>query len=181
MRTKFLGVILFLLGTSLLLGGCGNQTTIGVLDVNKVMSDSPQVKALQDQLNVKGKELSDQLEKDKPSISDEEFKKRQEAAYSEFLKTKQDLEGQIDSAIKQTLDQVSKDKKLSVVIYKNSIAQGGVDITDEVIAKMQAPAPGAAAPDATTPAPAPDATPAPTPAPTTPAPAAPDATPKPAQ
>ena len=159
MRTKFLWVVLFLLGTSLMLGGCGSQTTIGVLDVNKVMSDSPQVKALQDQLNVKGKELSDQLEKDKPTISDEEFKKRQEAAYSEFLKTKQDLEGQIDSAIKQTLDQVSKDKKLGVVIYKNSIAQGGIDITDDVIAKMATVTPTAT----------PDATQAPTaPAPTTP-------------
>lgn len=160
MRTKFLWVVLFLLGTSLILGGCGSQTTIGVLDVNKVMSDSPQVKALQDQLNVKGKELSDQLEKDKPTISDEEFKKHQEAAYSEFLKTKQDLEGQIDSAIKQTLDQVSKDKKLGVVIYKNSIAQGGIDITDDVIAKMATVAP----------APAP-AAPAPAPTPATPAPA----------
>jgi outer membrane protein len=138
MRTKFLGVVVaLLLGMTLLLGGCGNEPAIGILDVNKVMSDSPQVKALQDQLNTKGKELSDQLEKDKPTISDEEFKKRQEAAYNDFLKTKQDLEGQIDSNIKQTLEQVSKDKKLSVVIYKNSIAQGGVDITDDVIAKMQ--------------------------------------------
>lgn len=162
MGIKFSGVIVsLLLGTTLLLGGCGTQPAIGILDVNKVMSDSPQVKALQDQLNAKGKELSDQLEKDKPTISEDEFKKRQEAAYGDFLKTKQDLEGQIDSNIKQTLEQVSKDKKLSVVIYKNSIAQGGVDITDDVIAKMPAaapaPAPAPAAPAPTTPAPAPAA------------------------
>ncbi len=137
MRIKFLGVALVLFSMALGRGGCGNKPTIGVLDVNRVMSDSPQVKALQDQLNAKGKELSDQLEKDKPTISDDEFKKRQETAYNDFLKTKQDLEGQIDSSIKQTLEQVSKDKKISVVIYKNSIAQGGVDITDDVIAKMQ--------------------------------------------
>ena len=137
MRIKFLWFTLFLLAASLLLGGCGSQPAIGVLDVNKVMSDSPKIKVLQDQLNVKGKELSDQLEKDKPTISDEEFKTRQEAAYNDFLKTKKDLEGQIDGDIKQTLEQVSKDKKLGVVIYKTSIAQGGVDITDEVISKMQ--------------------------------------------
>ncbi|MBU2698973.1 outer membrane protein [Sporomusaceae bacterium BoRhaA] len=146
MGIKFSGVIVsLLLGTTLLLGGCGTQPAIGILDVNKVMSDSPQVKALQDQLNAKGKELSDQLEKDKTTISEDEFKKRQEAAYGDFLKTKQDLEGQIDSNIKQTLEQVSKDKKLSIVIYKNSIAQGGVDITDDVIAKMPA-APATPAP-----------------------------------
>lgn len=179
MQKNFLWVVLFLLGTSLMLGGCGNQNAIGVLDVNKVMSDSPQVKALQEQLNVKGKELSDQLAKDKPTISDEEFKKRQEAAYGEFLKTKQDLEGQIDSAIKQTLEQVSKDKKLGIVIYKNSIAQGGVDITDDVIAKMSVVPPAPATPPAAgTPAtpPTPPATETPVAPPAAPAPATPPAT-----
>jgi len=101
------------------------------------MAESPKVKQFQDQLNAKGKELSDQLEKDKPNLKQEEFQKRQEAAYSEFLKVKQDLEGQIDSSIKQAIEQVSKEKKLGVVLYKNSVAQGGTDVTDDVIKKMQ--------------------------------------------
>lgn len=135
-RVALVMVLVFVAG--LALAGCNaGQATVGVLDVNKVMSDSPKVKGFQDQLNAKGKELSDQLEKDKPSISAEEFQKRQEAAYGEFLKTKQDLESQIDTTIKQAIEQVSKDKKLSVVLYKNSVAQGGTDITDEVIQKMQ--------------------------------------------
>lgn len=120
-----------------LLAGCSSNQAVGVLDVNKVMSEAPKVKQYQEQLNVKGKELSDTIEKDKASISAEEFQKRQEAAYGEFLKTKQDLEGQIDSSIKQALDQVVKEKKLNVVLYKNSVAQGGTDITDDVIKKMQ--------------------------------------------
>lgn len=120
-----------------LLAGCSSNQAVGVLDVNKVMNEAPKVKQYQEQLNVKGKELSDTIEKDKASISAEEFQKRQEAAYGEFLKTKQDLEGQIDNSIKQALDQVVKDKKLNVVLYKNSVAQGGTDITDDVIKKMQ--------------------------------------------
>jgi len=101
------------------------------------MSDSPKVKQFQEQLNVKGKELSDQLEKDKASLSADEFQKHQEAAYNDFAKTKQDLEGQIDASIKQTLDQIAKEKKLGIVLYKNGVAQGGTDITDEVINRMQ--------------------------------------------
>ena len=120
-----------------LLAGCSSNQAVGILDVNKVMNEAPKVKQYQEQLNVKGKELSDTIEKDKASISAEEFQKRQEAAYGEFLKTKQDLEGQIDSSIKQALDQVVKEKKLNVVLYKNSVAQGGTDITDDVIKKMQ--------------------------------------------
>lgn len=137
-KNKLVVALIAVFTMGLLLSGCSmGKANIGVLDVNKVMTESPQVKSFQDQLNVKGKELSDQLEKDKASISQEEFQKRQEAAYAEFTKTKQDLEGQIDASIKQALEQVSKDKNLGVVVYKNSVAQGGTDITDEVIKKMQ--------------------------------------------
>lgn len=138
-RVRFLVLAVFLIAAATLLGGCSGsgQTAVGVLDVNKVMSDSPKVKQFQDQLNVRGKELSDQLEKDKASISAEEYQKRQEAAYAEFLKTKQDLEGQIDSTIKQALEQVAQEKKMGVVLYKNGVAQGGTDITEDVLKKMQ--------------------------------------------
>lgn len=136
-KIKMSFVLVFIFVASLVLAGCNTQPAIGVLDVNKVMSDSPKIKQFQEQLNTKGKELSDQLEKDKPNISAEEFQKRQEAAYGEFLKVKQDLETQIDSSIKQAIEQVSKEKKMGVVLYKNSVAQGGTDITEDVIKKMQ--------------------------------------------
>jgi outer membrane protein len=131
-------VVIAVFALALLLGGCSTgASTVGVLDVNKVMSESPKVKQLQEQLNAKAKELSDTLEKDKASISQDEFQKRQETAYGEFLKIKQDLESQVDASIKQALEDVSKEKKLGVVIYKNSVAQGGIDITDDVLKKMQ--------------------------------------------
>lgn len=136
-RSIFLALTV-IIAAALLLGGCSSGPgAVGVIDVNKVMSDSPKVKQLQEQLNVRAKELSDQLEKDKASLSADEFQKRQETAYGEFLKTKQDLETQVDASIKQSLDAVAKEKKLGVILYKNSIAHGGTDITDDVIKKMQ--------------------------------------------
>lgn len=120
-----------------LLAGCAQTTALGVFDVNKVMTDSPKIKQFQEQLNAKGKELTDNLEKEKAGLSAEEYQKRQDAAYAEFLKSKQELEAQIDTSIKQAIDQVAKEKKLGVVLYKNGVAQGGTDITDDVIKKMQ--------------------------------------------
>ncbi|MDU2063701.1 MAG: OmpH family outer membrane protein [Sporomusaceae bacterium] len=137
MTKKAVGALLLLLLTAVFLGGCGKQSAIGVIDVNKIMSDSPKIKTMQEQLNTKGKELSDQLDKDKASLSPEEFNKKQEAAYGDFQKTKQDLESQIDADIKQSLEQIAKEKDLGVVIYKNSIAQGGIDITDDVLKRIQ--------------------------------------------
>ncbi len=137
-RKSLLLAVAVVFAAALLLGGCaGGQSAVGILDVNKVMSDSPKVKQFQEQLNTKAKELSDQLEKDKASLSADEFQKKQEAAYGDFLKIKQDLEGQVDASIKQSVDAVAKEKKLGVILYKNSVAQGGTDITDEVIKRMQ--------------------------------------------
>jgi len=136
-HTKKMALLFMLIFTASLLGGCSSGGTIGVVDVNKVMTDAPKVKQFQEQLNVKGKELSDQLEKEKATLKPEDFQKRQEAVYGDFMKIKQDMEGQVDTTIKETLDQISKDKKLSVVLYKNGVAQGGTDITDDVIKKLQ--------------------------------------------
>lgn len=134
---KKLALLTLLMFTVVLLGGCSGSTAVGIFDVNKAMTESPKIKQFQEQLNAKGKALSDKLEKEKAGISEEEFQKRQEAAYAEFLKGKQELEAQVDTSIKQAIDAVAKEKKLGVVLYKNSVAQGGVDITDDVIKKMQ--------------------------------------------
>jgi len=136
-HTNKLALLLILVFVTALLGGCSTGGTVGVVDVNKVMTDSPKVKQFQEQLNVKGKELSDQLEKEKATLSAADFQKRQEVVYGDFMKIKQDMEAQVDATIKETLDQISKDKKLSVVLYKNGVAQGGTDITDDVIKKLQ--------------------------------------------
>lgn len=135
MKAALLLVLVF--AGSLLFAGCGTNQNVGVVDVNKVVSDSPKLKAMQDELNTKGKELSDQLEKDKASLSPEEFQKKQQTAYDEFMKIKQDMETQFDTTMKQTLEQVAKDKKMGVILYKNGVAQGGTDITDDVIKKLQ--------------------------------------------
>jgi len=132
-----LALVLVVVFVTALLGGCSTSANIGVVDVNKVMTESPKVKQYQEQLNVKGKEFSDQLEKEKAALSPADFQKRQETVYGEFMKVKQEMETQVDTSIKQTLEQISKDKKLSVVLYKNGVAQGGTDITDEVIKKLQ--------------------------------------------
>ncbi|MBP1765236.1 MAG: outer rane chaperone Skp (OmpH) [Firmicutes bacterium] len=121
-----------------MISGCSSSSSgIGVVDINKVMTESPKVKQLQEQLNATGKTMSEQLEKEQSSSTPEEFQKKQEKAYTEFMKAKQELEGQVDASLKQALQQIAKEKNLGVILYKNGVAQGGIDITDDVKQKMQ--------------------------------------------
>ncbi|HWR41081.1 MAG TPA: OmpH family outer membrane protein [Patescibacteria group bacterium] len=137
-RSKPVLLLAAMLLLAFLMAGCGSNTApVGVLDPAKVMTESAKVKQFQEQLNSKGRELSENLDKEKAALTPEEFQKKQEAAYGEFLKIKQDMESQVDTQMKQSIEQVAKDKNLGVVLYKNGVAQGGVDITEEVLKKMQ--------------------------------------------
>ncbi len=131
-------LVLAVFAMTAMISGCSSASSgIGVIDINKVMTESPKVKQLQEQLNATGKTMSEQLEKEQATSTPEEFQKKQEKAYTEFMKTKQELEGQVDANLKQALQQVAKEKNLGVILYKNGVAQGGIDITDDVKQKMQ--------------------------------------------
>lgn len=132
-------VLSFVIATLLLFGTVAaaepamEVSRLGVIDVNVVMRQSPPIIEFQRQLNEKGQALSNQLESEKANLSAEEFKMRQETVYEEFLKIKMDLEKQIDEKVKQAIMKVAKEKNLLIVFYKNSVAFGGMDVTQDVI------------------------------------------------
>ena len=137
MKKNKLALFLVLLLLTAVLGGCSSAEKVGVVDVSKVMTDSPKVKQFQDDFNVKGKEVIDNLEKEKATLSPEDFQKRQQVVYGDFMKVKQEMETQVQGVVKQAVEEISKEKKLGVVLYKEGVAQGGTDITEEVIKKLQ--------------------------------------------
>ena len=53
------------------------------------------------------------------------------------MQLKQEFEAKIQAQIQKVLEEVAKEKKLGAVIYKNGMAWGGIDVTDEVLKKLQ--------------------------------------------
>jgi outer membrane protein len=109
---------------------------IGFIDTNRIMAESPSVKVFQDQLNQIGKEMSSQLEAEKANLTPEEFSKRREEIHGEFMKVKNEKEGEIDAIIKKSMEKVAKEKNLVVILYKNSVAFAGIDVTLDVMNNM---------------------------------------------
>ena len=77
------------------------------------------------------------LEKQRATLKPEEFQQKEQLAYAEFMKLKQEFEAQIETQTKKVLEEVAKEKKLGAVIYKNGMAWGGIDVTDDVLKKLQ--------------------------------------------
>ena len=132
-------LLLVMMFAAVLLSGCAAEkpSTIGIVDMQKVMTENPKIKQMQDQLNTKAKELTENLEKERATLKPEEFQQKEQLAYAEFMKLKQEYESKIQVQIQKILEEIAKEKKLGAVIYKNGMAWGGVDITDDVLKKLQ--------------------------------------------
>ena len=137
--TRWGVLLLGMMFAAVVLSGCAAEkpSTIGIVDMQKVMTENPKIKQMQDQLNTKAKELTENLEKERATLKPEEFQQKEQAAYAEFMKMKQEFEAQIETQTKKVLEEVAKEKKLGAVIYKNGMAWGGVDVTEDVLKKLQ--------------------------------------------
>ena len=137
--SRWSALLLVMMFSAVLLTGCGAEkpSTIGIVDMQKVMTENPKIKQMQEQLNGKAQELTANLEKQRATLKPEEFQQKEQLAYAEFMKLKQEFEAQIETQTKKVLEEVAKEKKLGAVIYKNGMAWGGIDVTDDVLKKLQ--------------------------------------------
>ena len=138
-RNQWMILLIALVLSTGLLAGCGNEkpSAIGIVDMQKVMTENGKIKEMQEQLNKKAQEITTTLEKERATLKPEEFQQKEQLAYAEFMKMKQDFENKIQLQIQTVLEGIAKEKKLGAVIYKNGLAWGGIDITEDVLKKLQ--------------------------------------------
>lgn len=130
--------LVLILSTGLLAGCAGEKpSTIGIVDMQKVMTENGKIKEMQEQLTKKAQAITAELEKEKATLKPEEFQQKEQRAYAEFMQLKQEFENKIQLQIQTVLEGIAKEKKLGAVIYKNGLAWGGIDITDDVLKKLQ--------------------------------------------
>lgn len=122
---------------AVVVSGCGQNKNVGVIDVEKVVTESPKIKVMNEELMAKHKEIEEKLNTDKTTLSESDFNNAKQAADAEFTALRKDLSGKMETEIKTNLEKIAKEKNLSVIIKKNVTVQGGVDVTDEMIAKLQ--------------------------------------------
>ena len=127
----------------LLAAGCG-QTQVGYVDVARVMEEAPQMKATVEEANKKMSESQQEAEAQlaaKENLSDEEVEKAFEDEQRKLMSLNQMYMTQLKQKLDVALGQIAREKKLDAVFENNeqqrTVFMGGVDITDETIAKLQ--------------------------------------------
>ena len=123
--------------------GCG-QGQIGCVDVNKVMDEAPRVKTLLEEADGKIKEAQTKFEQDRaanPNMSEEDAAKLQMDFQRKLQGINQAYTSQIQSRMNVVIEELSREKNLDVVVANPAdqkiLFQGGIDVTADVIKKMQ--------------------------------------------
>lgn len=133
-----------LLAASALTAGCG-QVHVGTLDRERVQEEAPQLKAVVDEANAKLTEAQQEAQAKfaaNPKMTAEESQQLQIETQRKMAGLNQMYTIQLQQKLDVAVQDIVKEKKLDIVLDSGtkkqpSVLTGGVDITDEVIGKLQ--------------------------------------------
>ena len=135
-KKKLTALILTVL-TAGILAGCGSADKVGVVDTQRVQKEAPQAKQYVEKHEQKIQELNQKLAQEEGTMSEEDFQKEQQKLKQELDIYSAGLQRQFKANLDQKLAEIAKDKEVGIIVDKEYVPNGGIDVTDEVIAKLQ--------------------------------------------
>ena len=136
-------IAVVLVSFSLLLGGCG-QVKMGYVDTERVAQEAPQLKSVAEEATQKLAEAQQQAEAEfaaKQNPTEEDFRNAQVELQRKMASINQIYMTQLRQKLDVAVGAAQKDKKLDAVVdstkVQKTVLLGGVDLTDEVIQKLQ--------------------------------------------
>ncbi len=133
-----------LLVASFFVTGCGSQVNIGYVDGEKIMNEAPQIKAVLEEGEQKAEDIQQEaittLENN-PDWTEEEKSNALMEMQRKLSGINQAYATQLKYKFDEAIAGIAAEKKLDVVVDSSEnqklIIIGGVDVTDEVIKKLQ--------------------------------------------
>ena len=119
-----------------LVAGCGSSDKVGVVNTEKIVQESNKAKELNKEMEAKQKEITDRLAQVQGTQSEEEFHNTQMNAQQELQIFGQAKSKEFKAYVESNIQSVAKEKELTVVANDQAIMTGGIDITEDVIKKM---------------------------------------------
>ena len=134
---KRLGIVAAMLALTGMLAGCGGKDNVGVVDMSRVQKEAPLVQRYKQKTEDKQKSIEKELQDAQQSMSAEDFQKKQQQAQQELNIFGASMQRQFMSDIQSKLGDIAKDKNVGIIVVKEAVPSGGIDVTDDLIAKLQ--------------------------------------------
>ena len=117
--------------------GCGRNAQFGVVDMNKVQTESQVFKDATKDLQTKGQALQEELAKETAGKSQEEAQKVMQDKSAKMQALQAEAQSKIKGSFEAAAATVAKEKKLSAILVKDAVPQGGTDVTEDIIKNMK--------------------------------------------
>lgn len=134
---KRLGIVAAMLALTGMLAGCGGKDNVGVVDMSRVQKEAPLVQQYKQKTEDKQKSIEKELQDAQQSMSAADFQKKQQQAQQELNIFGASMQRQFMSDIQSKLGDIAKDKNVGIIVVKEAVPSGGIDVTDDLIAKLQ--------------------------------------------
>lgn len=134
---KRLGIVAAMLALTGMLAGCGGKDNVGVVDMSRVQKEAPLIQQYKQKTEDKQKSIEKELQDAQQSMSAEDFQKKQQQAQQELNIFGASMQRQFMSDIQSKLGDIAKDKNVGIIVVKEAVPSGGIDVTDDLIAKLQ--------------------------------------------
>src|SRR5574344_2078764 len=112
--------------------GCGRNAQFGVVDMNKVQTESQAFKDATKDLQTKGQALQEELAKETAGKSQEEAQKVMQDKSAKMQALQAEAQSKIKGSFEAAAATVAKEKKLSAILVKDAVPQGGTDVTEDI-------------------------------------------------
>lgn len=134
---KRLGIVAAMLALTGMLAGCGGKDNVGVVDMSRVQKEAPLVQQYKQKTEDKQKSIEKELQDAQQNMSAEDFQKKQQQTQQELNIFGASMQRQFMSDIQSKLGDIAKDKNVGIIVVKEAVPSGGIDVTDDLIAKLQ--------------------------------------------
>ncbi|HXF83127.1 MAG TPA: hypothetical protein VNN19_10285 [bacterium] len=128
--------VILLALAALLVAGCAGAR-VGVVESRRVLRESVLALSYQRQLDEREKAMAADLQLLAGRLSREDLEARRQSYLNELAELKQSLEADLNTRIREAVREVARRRRLRIVLVKESVSIGGIDVTDDVIARLK--------------------------------------------
>lgn len=112
-------------------------STVGVIDLNKVMMEHPDMKAAQEKFQAELEAAQKDFNEKSAGMSDAEKESYSRQTQERLANIENEEMGKLMKKVEDVVKQVADAKGLSVVVAKAAVVYGGTDITQDVISRLK--------------------------------------------
>ena len=144
-KKRIIAAVMSVLCAAALFAGCG-KVNVGYVDQSRIQNEAPQIKSSMEEMQSKMAEVQQEAEQKfqeaaASGASEEDMQKLQQQMQMKAAGVQQQYAIQIKAKVDAAMDDIVKAKKLDTVVNSNGkdgvVVSGGVDITEDVIQKLQ--------------------------------------------